>query len=143
MSTLKERMQSGGLGTAVPLPTTDYPALEIEEVEVNPNFLVYYELEPGKLTAAWFDGTDDLIEFIASLNGSKFKISCEVERIPTLVSALRKFRGMTQAELGEAIGYPKPVIGNIEQGTRKLGLKTLENLIEALSAKVTVMVEAE
>lgn len=143
MSTLKERMQSGGLGTAVPLPTTDYPALEIEEVEVNPDFLVYYEIENNRLATAYFDNSEGLLEFIGSLSGSKFKVSCEVERIPNLVSALRKFRGMTQAELGEAIGYPKPVIGNIEQGTRKLGLKTLENLIDALSAKVTVMVEAE
>ena len=40
MSTLRERMQSGGLGTVVPLSTADYPALEIEEVEANPDSFI-------------------------------------------------------------------------------------------------------
>lgn len=68
-------------------------------MELNPDFLAYYELEPKTVC---FDGTDDLITFIATLNGRQFKISCEVERIPNLVSALRKFRGMTHTEIGEA-----------------------------------------
>lgn len=45
---------------------------------------------------------------------------------------------MTQAELGEAIGYPAPVIGNIEQGRRKLGPKTLGDLFTALGGELYI-----
>lgn len=72
------------------------------------------------------------------LPGGGLRLSNTPDSMPVLIAALRKMRGMTQAELGEAIGYPAPVIGNIEQGSRKLGLKTLGDLFTALGGELYI-----
>ena len=72
------------------------------------------------------------------LPGGGLRLSNTPDSMPELIAALRKMRGMTQAELGEAIGYPAPVIGNIEQGSRKLGLKTLGDLFTALGGELYI-----
>ena len=72
------------------------------------------------------------------LPGGGLRLSNTPDSMPELIAALRKMRGMTQAELGQAIGYPAPVIGNIEQGSRKLGLKTLGDLFTALGGELYI-----
>lgn len=72
------------------------------------------------------------------LPGSGLRLSNTPDAMPELIANLRKMRGMTQAELGAAIGYPAPVIGNIEQGSRKLGLKTLSDLFDALGGELYI-----
>lgn len=72
------------------------------------------------------------------LPGDGLRLSNTPDAMPELIKELRKMKGMTQAELGEAIGYPAPVIGNIEQGTRKLGLKTLGDLFAALGGDLYI-----
>ncbi|WP_345244819.1 helix-turn-helix transcriptional regulator [Nibrella saemangeumensis] len=72
------------------------------------------------------------------LPGGGLRLSNTPEDIPKLIAELRKMRGMTQAELGQAIGYPAQVIGNIEQGSRKLGLKTLKDLFNALGGDLYI-----
>lgn len=108
-STLQDRMQSGETGEAV---ASEYPPpiLEDEDIDV-----------PGVV-----------------LPGNGLRLSNLPDDMPQLIAGLRKWRGMTQAELGEAIGYPAPVIGNIEQGRRKLGLKTLGDLFNALGGELYV-----
>jgi transcriptional regulator with XRE-family HTH domain len=66
------------------------------------------------------------------------RLSNTPDAVLKLIAALRKMRGMTKAELGEAIGYSTPVIGNIKQGNRKLGLKTLNNLFTALGVELNI-----
>jgi ribosome-binding protein aMBF1 (putative translation factor) len=61
-----------------------------------------------------------------------------VEELPRLIATLRKAQGLSQAALGERIGYPAPVVGNIEQGSRKLGLKTLGDIAQALGYEVRI-----
>ena len=73
-----------------------------------------------------------------ALPGDKLRLSNTPDAMPELIAALRKLRGMTQAKLGEAIDYPAPVIGNIEQGSRKLGLKTLGDLFAALGGELCI-----
>ncbi|RIV19408.1 XRE family transcriptional regulator [Fibrisoma montanum] len=107
--TLGERMQSGGTGEAVD-NELEPPVVEEEEVSV-----------PGVV-----------------LPGEGLRLSNTPDAMPALIAALRKWRGMTQAELGQAIGYPAPVIGNIEQGSRKLGLKTLGDLFAALGGELYI-----
>lgn len=70
--------------------------------------------------------------------GDKLRLSNTPDAMLELTAALRKMRGMTQAKLGEAIGYPTPVISNIEQGSRKLGLKTLGDLFTALGGELYI-----
>lgn len=77
------------------------------------------------------------------LEASPLRLSNTPDQIPKLIAELRKFRGMTQAQLGEAIGYPAPVIGNIEQGSRKLGLKTLGDLFNALGGELHIEFRAK
>lgn len=72
------------------------------------------------------------------LPGGGLRLSNTPDSMPELIAALRKMRGMTQGELGQAIGYPAPVIGNIEQGSRKLGLKTLGDLFAALGGELYI-----
>lgn len=111
VSTLGDRMQSGGAGSTVSIPTdeSDLPVFE-EEIDV-----------PG-----------------ITLPGDGLRLSNTPDAMPELIAALRKWRGMTQVELGLAIGYPAPVIGNIEQGQRKLGLKTLGDLFTALGGELYI-----
>ena len=72
------------------------------------------------------------------LPGEGLRLSNIPDAMPELIAALRKMKGMTQAQLGEAIGYPAPVIGNIEQGRRRLGLKTLGDLFAALGGDLYI-----
>ena len=72
------------------------------------------------------------------LPGDGLRLSNTPDAMPELIRELRKMQGMTQAELGAAIGYPSPVIGNIEQGQRKLGLKTLSDLFAALGVELYI-----
>ena len=109
VSTLGERMQSGGSGKAVENKEEEV-VFEEEEIDA-----------PGEV-----------------LPGDGLRLSNTADDIPKLIVALRKWRGMTQAQLGEAIGYPAPVIGNIEQGRRKLGLKTLGDLFNALGGELYI-----
>lgn len=111
VSTLGDRMQSAGMGIATPAEDGDnLPEFEEETIDL-----------PGEL-----------------LPGERLRLSNQPDDIPTLISGLRRWRGMTQAELGAAIGYPAPVIGNIEQGSRKLGLKTLKDIFTALGGELYV-----
>lgn len=111
LGTLGDRMQSGGAGAFISVPNDFEPPLfEEEEIDV-----------PGVV-----------------LPGDKLRLSNTPDAMPELIAALRKMRGMTQAELGQAIGYPAPVIGNIEQGSRKLGLKTLGDLFAALGGELYI-----
>ena len=61
-----------------------------------------------------------------------------VADVPLLVKTLRVAEGLSQKDLGERIGYPAPVVGNIEQGSRKLGLKTLGDIAAALGYEVRI-----
>jgi len=111
-STLGDRMQSGGFGRSDEDSNNDpdMPAFDVEEINI-----------PGEL-----------------LPGGGLRLSNTPDSMPELITSLRKLRGLTQAELGEAIGYPAPVIGNIEQGRRKLGLKTLGDLFNALGGDLYI-----
>ena len=91
-----------------------------------------------------FNGTTDEVEEEEInlpgqlLPGDGLRLSNTPDAMPELIRELRKMQGMTQAELGAAIGYPTPVIGNIEQGQRKLGLKTLGDLFAALGGELYI-----
>lgn len=111
LGTLGDRMQSAGAGEFMAVENDfEPPIFEEEDMDV-----------PGVV-----------------LPGNKLRLSNTADAMPKLIAELRKLRGMTQAELGEAIGYPAPVIGNIEQGSRKLGLKTLGDLFEALGGELYI-----
>lgn len=114
LGTLGDRMQSGGTGEAVTdiAGFGDFPAPIFEDEDIE---------APGEV-----------------LPGDGLRLSNTPDSMPDLLVSLRKWRGMTQAELGEAIGYPAPVIGNIEQGRRKLGLKTLGDLFNALGGELYI-----
>lgn len=111
VSTLGDRMQSAGIGVAMSADgDEDLPEFEEETIDL-----------PGELLA-----------------GSGLRLSNRPDDMPALIAGLRRWRGMTQAQLGEAIGYPAPVIGNIEQGSRKLGLKTLGDIFTALGGDLYI-----
>ena len=113
VSTLADRMQSAGTGTLSQSDgTTADKALIIEEEDID----LRGEVIPGE----------------------GFRLSSTADQMPALIAGLRRWKGMTQAELGAAIGYPAPVIGNIELGSRKLGLKTLNNLFTALGGELHI-----
>ena len=107
-STLADRMESAGVGRFADVETGD--TYEVEEVDI-----------PGEV-----------------LPGEGLRLSNTREAMPQLIAALRKMQGMTQEQLGEAIGYPANVICHIEQGRRKLGLKTLGALFEALGGELYI-----
>ena len=111
-STLADRMQSAGAGEFVTIDGLNIEPPEWEEEEID---------VPGEM-----------------LPGEGLRLSNMAGAMPELIVALRKWRGMTQAQLGEAIGYPAPVIGNIEQGRRRLGLKTLGDIFNALGGELYV-----
>ena len=115
VSTLGDRMQSAGTGTGTVSQsdeTADAEGFIIEEEDVD---------LPGEV-----------------MPGEGFRLSNTADQMPALIVGLRRWKGMTQAQLGEAIGYPAPVIGNIEQGSRKLGLKTLGDLFTALGGELHI-----
>jgi DNA-binding XRE family transcriptional regulator len=102
---------------------------------------------PGKIVENTFDAPEyeeediDLPgEVLPARNGEAggFRLSATPDQMPALIAGLRRWRGLTQAQVGEAIGYPAPVIGNIEQGSRKLGLKTLGDLFAALGGELHI-----
>ncbi|TAE23107.1 MAG: XRE family transcriptional regulator [Cytophagales bacterium] len=111
-STLGERMQSAGPGKAVIPTVPESYGFDFVEEEVE---------APGEV-----------------LPGEGLRLSNIADAMPELIVALRKWRGMTQAQLGEAIGYPAPVVGNIEQGRRRLGLKTLGDIFDALGGELYI-----
>lgn len=113
VSTLDDRMQSAGAGAVRQVEKTDADEAFIIEEEV-------IDL-PGEV-----------------MPGEGFRLSNTADQMPALIAGLRRWKGMTQAQLGEAIGYPAPVIGNIEQGSRKLGLKTLGDLFTALGGELHI-----
>lgn len=95
--------------------------------------------EGGEFSGVGEDIEEEEIELPGQLlPGGGLRLSNTPDSMPELIAALRKMRGMTQAELGQAIGYPAPVIGNIEQGSRKLGLKTLGDLFTALGGELYI-----
>ncbi|GAA4463612.1 hypothetical protein GCM10023189_41830 [Nibrella saemangeumensis] len=95
--------------------------------------------EGGTFSGDTEDVEEDEIDLPGQLlPGGGIRLSNTSEDIPKLIAELRIMRGMTQAELGQAIGYPAQVIGNIEQGSRKLGLKTLKDLFEALGGDLYI-----
>ncbi|MBO0937859.1 helix-turn-helix transcriptional regulator [Fibrella sp. HMF5335] len=114
-STLGDRMQSAGTGITPPTDSEETFSIEEEEIEL-PG-----EVIPGRGTA-----------------GEGFRLSNTADQMPALIAGLRRWKGMTQTQLGEAIGYPAQVIGNIEQGSRKLGLKTLGDLFTALGGELHI-----
>lgn len=56
----------------------------------------------------------------------------ERKRIGARIAALRKARGMTQAQLAEACGMKKPNITRIETGRYSTGLDILAKIAHAL-----------
>ena len=111
VSTFGDRMQSARAGEFIAVENDfESPLFEEEEIEL-----------PGEL-----------------MPEGNLRLSNTPDDMPKLIAGLRRWRGMTQAELGNAIGYPAPVIGNIEQGIRKLGLKTLGDLFAALGGNSTL-----
>jgi DNA-binding XRE family transcriptional regulator len=107
-STFADRMQSAGAGRFSEVDTGE--TYEVEEVDI-----------PGEV-----------------LPGEGLRLSNTRETMPQLIAALRKMQGMTQEQLGEAIGYPANVICHIEKGRRHLGLKTLGDLFNALGGELYI-----
>lgn len=56
----------------------------------------------------------------------------ERKRIGARIAALRKARGMTQAQLAESCGMKKPNITRIETGRYSTGLDILAKIAKAL-----------
>lgn len=54
------------------------------------------------------------------------------EPVAALVRRFRNRRGMSQAELAAAAGVSDGMIGNVERGTRNLGVETVERVADAL-----------
>ena len=57
------------------------------------------------------------------------------------IERARKAKGLTQAQLGSAIGKTKSAIGNYEQGTREPNAETLQAIAEALDVAPTSLVD--
>jgi DNA-binding XRE family transcriptional regulator len=65
----------------------------------------------------------------------------EIERGPNPIRALRKHRGLTQAELASQAGITQAFLSEIENG-RKFGTtETLKSLAKALAVPLSVLVE--
>lgn len=60
----------------------------------------------------------------------------ERKRIGARIAALRKARGMTQAQLAEACGMKKPNITRIETGRYSTGLDILAKIAQALDCTI-------
>lgn len=56
----------------------------------------------------------------------------EPATIADLVRRFRKRQRMSQAELAAAAGVSDGMIGNVERGTRNLGVETVEHVADAL-----------
>lgn len=55
-----------------------------------------------------------------------------------LVAAYRESRGLTQAALGERLGWPQPNVARLEAGHRTPDLATLDRLARRLGLEVSV-----
>lgn len=60
---------------------------------------------------------------------------------PNYLKAWRDFRGLTQAELAEAVGTNSNMIGYLESGERSLSLKWLRRLAPALDTNVGMLAQ--
>lgn len=60
---------------------------------------------------------------------------------PNYLKAWRDFRGLTQAELAEAVGTNSNMIGYLETGERSLSLKWLRRLAPALDTNVGMLAQ--
>lgn len=56
----------------------------------------------------------------------------------TTLRALRKMRGMTQAEVAEAAGLERTSVTNIERGNQMLNVRTVTEIANALGYDVRV-----
>lgn len=59
-----------------------------------------------------------------------------------LVAAYREARGLSQAALGERLGWPQPNVARLEAGHRTPDLATLDRLARRLGIEVTVRATA-
>lgn len=59
-----------------------------------------------------------------------------------LVAAYREARGLSQAALGERLGWPQPNVARLEAGHRTPDLATLDRLARRLGLEVTVRATA-
>lgn len=55
-----------------------------------------------------------------------------MEIIAANVRAVRSARGMTQEKLGQACGYSRVYVGDIERGSANITIQTLQALADAL-----------
>lgn len=56
------------------------------------------------------------------------------------IKILRKFRGMTQAELAEVSGLSRPYLAEIETGRKDGSITALKNLALSLNAPLTLLI---
>lgn len=65
------------------------------------------------------------------------------KRIGQRIAAVRKEKGLTQAELAERSGYAQSHIARIEAGRYSVGFDTMEEIAEAMGKKVDLVPSAD
>jgi len=60
--------------------------------------------------------------------------------IAEIVAAVRKRRGMTQADLAKKAGISRNYVSMIERGHQDIKLSTLDDVIEALGLKMEIKI---
>lgn len=68
----------------------------------------------------------------------KFEAALEEIRIAEEIARARQAAGLSQAELGRAVGTTQSVISRIEKGQQNLTLETLSLIARALGRRVVI-----
>ena len=70
-------------------------------------------------------------------------LSKHEQRFSARLSSMRKLRKMTQQQLADVVGLPRPSLGMIEVGKRSVTLSEAVALCEALDVDLAAMISAE
>lgn len=103
-----------------------------------------YKISSGEWQTGFaFQSPEEFVDFFSAesvYGGAEFRVSVDPEDVPKLIAAIRKGRDMSQSQLGRNMEstYDRHVIGQIERGQRKLGLKTIDQIAKALSLEVKI-----
>lgn len=108
-----------------------------EEIIRTAEFILPDGVEDSEVISVYTDHSDG-----KPILETKYHVFADIQeytdriRIGARIAALRKARGMTQAQLAEACGMKKPNITRIETGRYSTGLDILAKIAKALDCTI-------
>ena len=82
------------------------------------------------------DVEDKLIGKIGTADRDNYELRIKLMQFGQLIKEVRKEKGLTQDQLGEAIGVTKSQISKLENGTSNMTIGTIFKIFDAMKSEV-------